>query len=50
MEDLLKEANMLGLTGNDVSIYCIEQQKLERDDRAAMRDAEKNKLDAEKIS
>lgn len=39
--DLKKEAESLGLTGSDVATYVIKQQEIFREDRAKLRDHER---------
>ena len=38
IQELKAEALELGLAGKDIATYCVEQQRLTRDERAAERE------------
>ena len=46
LEDLLQVGAQLGYTGEELREFVKEQQALERDERAAAREAEKERLAA----
>ena len=48
IQDLKQEAEDIGLWGKDIAEYVTRQQTLDREERAAWRDAQKQKLQAEK--
>ena len=46
LESLKCQAVDLGLTGSDITSFCLTQQHIFRDERAAERAAEKDRIEA----
>ena len=47
MERLIEIGKQMGLDGKALLDYCTEQQKIEREERAAEREEQKSKREAE---